>query len=213
MADDMQSGYLDHLPAAFREHDFLGRFLLAFEALLSQAPEAELSRAVEEVIDRIDAFFRPLEAPAEFLPWLAGWVALSLRADLDEPDQRAFIARVAPLYRWRGTKRGLEELIRVYTQLAPTIHDSVAPLQIGVHSSVGTDTVLGGGPPRFFRVTVRLGAPHPEERRRMQRVIEAIIDAEKPAHTYYALNVETPAMQIGEFSTVGVDTLLSPVSR
>ena len=39
----------------------------------------------------------------------------------------------------------------------------------------------------------------------------AIHSMEKPAHTYYALDVETPAFQIGIHSTVGIDTLLSPV--
>jgi hypothetical protein len=33
---------------------------------------------------------------------------------------------------------------------------------------------------------------------------------EKPAHTYYTLEVVVPAFQIGVQSTVGVDTLLGP---
>ena len=42
----------------------------------------------------------------------------------------------------------------------------------------------------------------------MQEVVTAIIDMEKPAHTFYVLDVVTPIFQIGVHSTIGVDTLL-----
>jgi hypothetical protein len=41
-------------------------------------------------------------------------------------------------------------------------------------------------------------------------VVTAILDMEKPAHTYYALEVETPTLQLGVHSTISVDTLLGP---
>ena len=43
---------------------------------------------------------------------------------------------------------------------------------------------------------------HHEER------IAALIDLEKPAHTFYDLDLQFPTMQIGVTSTIGVDTLL-----
>ena len=40
----------------------------------------------------------------------------------------------------------------------------------------------------------------------------AIIDQEKPAHTFYAFRFrDVPTMQIGVHSTVGVDTVLGSV--
>ncbi len=50
--------------------------------------------------------------------------------------------------------------------------------------------------------------PDPIAMEHKQRVARAIIDQEKPAHTYYDLEVEVPTMQIGVYSTVGVNTLL-----
>ena len=47
-----------------------------------------------------------LKAPTDFLPWLAGGWRPSLREDWDRATKRAFISRIAPLYRRRGTDVG-----------------------------------------------------------------------------------------------------------
>ena len=60
---------------------------------------------------------------AEFLPWLAGWVTLSLRADWDEATQRSFIQQIVPLYRLRGTATGLERMLELYTGQPVEIDD------------------------------------------------------------------------------------------
>jgi phage tail-like protein len=227
------SKYLDYLPAIYqqdvepRHPKSLGRLLLAFEHMLTGLGDSS-EPGLEEILDGIaDSLTRAVRlaglhryfdpgpnlpdnerAPKEFLEWLAGWVALTLRGDLDELRQRDFIARVASLYRQRGTRRGLEKIIGIYTRLAATINEVDTPLQIGVRSRIGTDTTLDGGAPHFFRVLIRLTTPNPEEIRRYREVVTAIIEIEKPAHTYYVLDAETPMLQIGVHSRVGVDTLL-----
>lgn len=227
------SSYVRYLPAIYQqdngidEVNFLGRFLLAFEQVLTglgKVEEPGLEEILGGIVDPasgerrlagIHRYFAPgpnlpdqERAPAEFLEWLAGWVALSLRADLDELRQRDYIARAVSLYRLRGTKQGLEESVRIYTRLAPTIDELSTPFQIGVHSTIGVDTLLDGGGPYFFRVLIRLPAPDPEQIRQQREVATAIINMEKPAYSYYALEVETPTMQIGVHSTIGVDTIL-----
>lgn len=202
MTNDKQvSSYLDYLPAIFRQDAFLGCFLLAFEKTLS---------SLEEQLDGIHHYFDPGKTSVEFLEWLSGWVALSLRADLNDDQRRDFIAKAVPLYHLRGTNPGLETLIQIYTALPPVIDEFNTSFQIGVHSTIGVDTVLDGGAPHFFKVTIRLATPDPGERKRMQEVVTAIIDMEKPAHTRYKLEVVTPVLQIGVHSTIGVDTLLGP---
>lgn len=238
-ANDQRPGqasrYLDYLPAVYQQDalpgqpNFLGRFLLAFEQVLTGLGEVN-APGIEEILDGIvdpvsgdlrlagvQRYFEPgpnlpdhERVPAEFLEWLSGWVALTLRADLDELRQREFIAKAVWLYSLRGTKQGLEEVIRIYTRLGATINELATPFQIGDHSTVGVDTLLDGGAPHFFKVTIRLPAPDAEQRRQMEEIATAIIDMEKPAHTHYKLDVETPTMQIGVHSTVGVDTLLGP---
>jgi phage tail-like protein len=227
------SGYLDHLPAVFREGGeggepgFLGRFLLAFEHLLTGVGDAD-EPGLDELLDRVADHFDPERAPAGFLDWLAGWVALTLRGDLeagvlgDDGEEaraarerralaRALVAHAVPLYRLRGTKRGLEELVRRLTGgLSPTIDEMAGSFRLGVSSTIGADTVLGGGAPHFFHVLLRLPHPDPLARRRVEALVRAIVDVEKPAHTRYRLDVLTPAMRIGVYSRIGVDTLLVP---
>jgi phage tail-like protein len=230
------SSYLRWLPAVYQEEaeggqpSFLGRFLLAFEQLLTglgDRDEPGLAETLEGIVEvgtgnrlmaGIQRYFDPgqppfaqkdLQAPAAFLEWLAGWVALTFQADLDEMRRRDFIARVVPLYQFRGTKRGLQELVGIYTQTPVTIEELNTAFQIGVHSTIGVDTGLGGGPPFLFQVRLTLATPDPHLLRRMEEVARAIIDMEKPAHTYYVLDLDTPSMQIGVHSTIGMDTLLA----
>ena len=227
------SSYLDHLPAVLREPPpgaaapFLGRFLLAFEHLLTGLGDPA-APGLDEMLDGVHEHFDPRIAPTPFLGWLAGWVALTLRGDLDtlattaggddarlagqrREMARTLIAGAVPLYRLRGTRRGLEELIRLYTGgLSPTITEMTASFQVGVSSHIGEDTLLDGGAPYFFHVLLRVPRPDPDTRRRYAELARAILDLEKPAHTRYQLDVFTPAMQIGVQSRVGVDTLLVP---
>lgn len=180
------SRYLDYLPAVFRQDappggtNWLGRFLLGFEAVLTGAGDPG-APGLEETLDGIrdvgagslrgvERLFDPgpglpagQRAPAEFLDWLSGWVALSLRADIDEERQRVVIANAVRLYRLRGTKAGLEEIVSLYTTLGASIAEATPPLQIGVHSTVGFDTAIDGGPPTTS--ASRSGSRPPDQRR------------------------------------------------
>ena len=214
------SSLLDNLPAVLQEDrtagapNFLSRFLLAFEHLLLGLGDVS-EPGIEETIARIYRYFEPgaaladgERAPPEFLRWLAGWVALTLREDWDEPRQRDLIAKAAQLYRLRGTKSGVEEFLRIYTLMGIRIDELSTPFQIGVHSTIGKDTILDGGAPFFFRVHVLLPDPDPAQIKAQSAVAHAIVNLQKPAHTYYTLTVETPTFQVGVHSTVGIDTLL-----
>lgn len=229
------STYLDHLPAVFREEaggDWPGLpgFLLAFEHVLTGVGDPA-EPGLDELLDRVPAYLDPERTPAPFLDWLGGWVGLTLRADLEtaalglegeaaraaaerRERARALVAGAVPLYRLRGTRRGLEELVRILTGgLSPTIDEMAATFQVGVSSTVGRDTLLGGGAPHFFHVLLRLPQPGPAARRRVEELVRAILDVEKPAHTRYRLDVLTPAMQLGVHSRIGVDTLLVPAGN
>jgi phage tail-like protein len=202
-----RSSYLDHLPAAFREADaasgFLGRFLLGFEQVLHGLGAAAVAGhppGLAEQIDDVARHLDPARAPAEFLDWLAGWVALSLAEDWTEDERRRFIARAVPSYQYRGTARGLRELLLAYTGDLPVTIYEFAEI------------------PHYFQVELTLGLslrdPDFEARKqRRLRTAMAIVDEQKPAHTFYALRFrDVPTMQIGVHSTVGVDTVLGTVT-
>jgi phage tail-like protein len=211
MADDVTtrpSGMLEYLPEIYADGDFLGQYLAAFERILLRNADAGGERGLEQKIEEVADYFDPLRTPSEFLEWLSGWVALSLRANLDEFRQREFIRNAVRLYHLRGTKKGLEESVSIYTRLGASITETAEPFQLEKRSRVGVNTMLEGGAPFVFRVLINLSTTDPAEIKRQSDVVTAILSVEKPSHTQFVLEVETPTMQIEDHSQVEVDTLL-----
>lgn len=204
---DRASGYLAYLPALYQEVDGaagggLGRLLLAFEQIFTglgaEAPEktppgmAELLGGIERYLTPGPELADELRAPAEFLPWLAGWFALTLEPDWDEAERRRFIGRIVSLYRMRGTRPGLIALLRAYT--------NDQPVEIIEFAAV----------PHYFQVRMTVDTRDPVLFGRKQRVARQIIEREKPAHTYFALDFTgIRTMQLGGVTAqVGVNTFL-----
>jgi phage tail-like protein len=160
-----RSSYLKFLPAIYSGDDFLGRFLLIFESILSP---------IDRTIDNLHFYFDAAMAPAEFLPWLASWLGLVLDERWPEAQRRALIRAAVDLYQWRGTRRGLADFLQLYTGHAPEI----------VEPGVGRQRV---GAEEAFRFIVRLRVPDPSAIDR--GLVEAIIIVEKPAHAGYALEI------------------------
>ena len=201
---------------------FLHYFLLAFEQVLLHRPgqgagrfvaeassSAESIPSLEEEIDSLHVLFNPLETPEEFLTWLASWAALSFRPELTLPRRRRLLARIIPLYRLRGTKKYLEELLTLHLDARPSVDDAELPrLQVGLHSTIGQDTYLGGGPPHFFRVRLAFPEKNWPAVGLQRQLARNVIDLAKPAHTDYELEVVWPRMQVGVHCSVGFDTIL-----
>lgn len=171
-----------YLPAIYRDDPLLGRYLWAFEQVLL---------GLEQTIGGLATLFDPATTRDDFLPWLSTWVAFTLRSDLDETQQRAFLAQIVPLYRRRGTTANLQNLLSIFTRGTPTIDEASATQ-----------------PPHHFTITMRLPRTAPDVFNRQSSIARALIDLEKPAHTSYDLDLEFPTMQIQVASTIGVDTLL-----
>lgn len=188
-----------HEGAAPQEPSSVSRLLKIVENLFGH---------FEANLDTISDYFDPLKTDNDFLPWMASWVSLVLRTDWTEDQQRKVLAQIIPLYRKRGTKEGLEEYLRIYAGPGVTIKDEIAPLQVGVSSKVGVDTVVGGLPPYFFIVNVAFDEPAPDKLKQRGKAVEAVLVIEKPAHTFYKLNFQGPTLQVGVKSTIGKDTLI-----
>lgn len=212
---ETKSEYLKYLPASFAADPFIGRFLLAFQQILSglEGAESEPKRGLQEIIAGIANIFSPNNeppdnTPLEFLPWLASWVALSLRNDWTEEEQRKFLAEIVPLYRERGTAKNLAELLAIYTGLNPppeVIEPKDTPFQIrpfiitndkGEGLQIGVNTRIGGTVPHYFRVSVTINEPDPTALGRQSQIVVALIELQKPVHTVYDLDIFYVTMQI-----------------
>jgi phage tail-like protein len=191
---ELNSQYIRYLPPIFQESEFLDGYLLAFEKIFTQAALSDDWLALETKIAQSDRYIRPLrsndvprQTPANFLAWLAGWVALSLRDDWPEETQRRFIREIVPLYRLRGTKKGLECMLKIY------LGDNV-PIQIydrNVENEFAFDP-----PPHFFQVRIDVNTQDTTIIRQIQQIAQAIIEQEKPAHTFYGMQIRMPTMRL-----------------
>jgi hypothetical protein len=52
-----------------------------------------------------------------FLPWLASWLDFTLDERIQVTRRRIFLRRAVELFKWRGTERGLAEMIKTLTGL------------------------------------------------------------------------------------------------
>jgi phage tail-like protein len=172
----------------------------------------------------------------DYLAWFAGWTNLVLSDDWSYEQQRAILARILPIYRKRGTREGLAEYLKIYAGEGIAIEDdrppiqigqlassqvgvnmiiggfppATLPLEVGVVSEVGGNAVIDGFPPYFFMVRAAVPDSGPKALARKRKAITAVLELEKPAHTWYRLTVRGPTFKVGDkaTATVGVNTII-----
>jgi len=180
VAEDTRSSYLKHLPAFYSADDFMGRFLMVFEDILTP---------IERMVDNIDLYLSPSMMPEDLLPWIASWLDLVLDENWPVAKRRRLVSAAVELYRWRGTRRGLREYLSVYTGVDPIITEHMGGLSLDGQARLGQNTILGEGYDHCFTVTLEVDDPSTIDIGR----VKAIIETEKPAHTAYTLRLVTKA--------------------
>lgn len=230
-----QAGETDQ---AAKPDDFLNGLLLAIEQILGGDTAASVppgvadgdpaALSIEALINLVPTLVAPLPSyeagretpatPADFLPWLAAWVALDLGDGWSEATRRYLIGRVVPLYRRRGTCAGLAKTLETYAsglllEPAPalqrprsgalvraTVRDFARPLELGAISTLGVDAMVGSGPANYFVAQVDLRHPNPQRYATLWRTINAVIDAHRPAQSYYDAYLTVPTFTLGTAS-------------
>lgn len=216
MSEVAKSTWLSYLPADLRADPILGGFLLSFERLLSGRVGlwAETGYAgdplpslpgIEEKLAAVGSIFTPHpgqadaeRTPVDFLPWLANLVSAPQREEFDDETRRRFIRAALPSYRKRGTKQGLKETLGRYLG---------SPDDVIVYEFEAE--------PHFFQVEVVVRQKGALALARIDRVVRALTDVVRPAHTWYSVRYLVPTMQIVDNPTadnpgilIGVNTLL-----
>jgi phage tail-like protein len=225
--------YLRYLPAIYRPETadarFLDRWLANFEGMYTN---------LEDKIDQFAMLLDPRIAPQETLEWLASWLSIVFEPAWSERRRRFFIEHTSMLYQWRGTLPGVEMALRMYLDDEEQLDDSLFSLtclgqgriRIVEHFLIReTGGLLYGDPtspntkltPKqaAHRFTVLL--PHdftkqqqfdPASVENQLRMVERIIDMEKPAHTEPTLKRYWDLFRVGE-ARLALDTQLGNSSR
>src|SRR5579875_802012 len=162
------------MPAIYQEDEFTMRWTGGLDDVLAPVISA---------LDCLGAYVDPLLAPADFLPWLAGWFGAVLDENWPPGRQREAIARSAELYRQRGTVAGLRALLELATggevEIADSGGTSWSPLP-------GTELPGEDAP----RVAVRVTVSDPAQVD--VAALDELLTTVKPAHVIHKLEVTGP---------------------
>jgi phage tail-like protein len=232
-----KSEYLQYLPQVLRGSDesapgFLNGYLKVFEALLSGRDDVPTTPHVDSLDGIIDAFpnrldpgLTPIDAAAPgkpprsaFLDYLARWVALSFDQNWELDKKREWLKRIVPLYKRRGTRAGISEYLAMFVGHQARVEELPGGFIVGSkpNATVGLNSFIAGAPAHFFRVRINYGFPPDpfsiDAWKNLRRGTRAIVDLEKPAHTYYTLHARTPGIIVGG-AVYGGSKSLNPLAK
>jgi len=194
--------YLRYLPATYQEDlvskDFLERFLSLFETFLG---------GLEAKNEDVPKLFDTKATPKEFLFWLSTWLGAVWDENWEEKKWREFLSRAVELYKKRGTREGLEELIEIYSGNKPII---VENFQLRCVENEDVKSILEKlfVTPKPYSFCVLL-KPAQEEIESKLKTIKRIIELEKPAHTNAGVVVLQPWIYLDMHTYLGINTYLS----
>jgi phage tail-like protein len=126
----------------------------------------DLLGPVEQLIAHFDLLLDPATAPVGFLPILNDWLGEIVDERWSPEIQRELLKAASELFQARGTRAGLERYLRIVCQdCEPEIQENA------------------DGPHTFRVILHAQGGP--VER----RMVERIIEANRPAHTSYTIEI------------------------
>jgi phage tail-like protein len=173
-----RSRLIDFLPRHYHTDEFLGRFLLIFQAALD---------AIEQSIDNTHLLLDPGLTPPELLEWLGSWLDLDLSAVTDVQTRRTLIERAVELYRWKGTRRGLRSELALRLNVSSLIVENFDGLRLGHDAALGVNTQLGRR--LDSSIVVTLGLPATNDDDEVLDKAAELIDATRPASSAYVVRL------------------------
>jgi phage tail-like protein len=162
---------------------------------------------MEEDINYISNYFEPGIVPREFLEWLAGCVGIDNVKIWDEARLRRLISNAYKIFRERGTRQGISDIVEYYTGETPIIIEYFQYCDFMKDKEVGEILrKLYGNNPYEFNVFVRQEVVPDME---SSLTLSSILEWQKPAHTEARLVVLKPNICLNSYSFLGMNTFLT----
>jgi phage tail-like protein len=212
-----RQSYLRHMPELYQQDGdsaaFLEQFLSVFETSFTE---------IQAELEDITQYFDPAGTPSESLAWIEDWLAADEYRDWPESARREYLARAPELYKLRGTRAGLREIIELYLRHATdgTVDepgaagsdDTVTGHRLFFLDRSDLEAVRGPTAVEAFesllpneRSLALFCGPFESESHR--EAIETIVATEKPAH------IDATVHTLDEEFVLGRDTLLGLNSK
>ncbi|MBM7868037.1 hypothetical protein GTO89_14810 [Heliobacterium gestii] len=191
-----------YLPAIYQEDresgDFLARFLSLFDTLLEE---------VQENIKHSPRILDGQVAAGDHLRWLAGWLGIGARQGWTDGQIRQVMARAPQMYRYRGTRRVVEDMLEIFTGARPLIVEyfQYKPMLESVTFQRLFLRLYSDNPYCFCVILKGWELPSDQERAMAQQ----IIDEQKPAFTEAKLILLERWMILGSHTYLGINSYLS----
>ena len=193
--------WIDRLPRIYRssekENGFLERYLGIFQTLYEE---------IENEIDRIADRFDPESAESGFLQWLAEWLDISDCSVWEEEKLRKLLLSALRLYRSRGTKESVSEVVELYTGEKPFIVENFQLLQqTGEPVDDRAQTSMYGNDPYKVFVLVRSDVIKSNaDKDALWRIIRGMM----PLTVNFELKILEPYVFLDQYSYLGVNSNL-----
>ena len=190
-----------YLPELYQSNgtgnSFTDRFLGVFQSLYSD---------LDEEIGDVARCFDPDVAGGEYLEWLAGWLDVEDGYLWPEEKLRALVRRGMELYRIRGTRRSMVEMVKLYTGREPWVveYSQVEPFFTDLGRASLLRELYGESPYMVTLILDGSALDSPEAHKALLR----IIDNAKPAWVEVNLVVLTPYLFLDRYSYLGVNSTL-----
>lgn len=108
--------FINYLPQIYRggvdKNTFLARYLSIFQSIYVD---------FEDEIDNIPVIFDPEKTDPVFLEWLTQWFSVENSYIWGEEKLRKLLKRVISIYKKKGTKKALSDMIETYIGIRPII--------------------------------------------------------------------------------------------
>lgn len=196
---------ISYLPAVYQEdagsRDFLERYLSLFSTLYD---------SVEEQIDGMARHLDRERAGGAQLRWLASWLGLDVDDNWTDEWVRRLIRAAPELYRYRGTKRGIEKAVEIFTGMTPIVVEAFQYKSLRERADLRwlVDRLYGEDPFSFTVLLHQDQAPTEKEK----TLLRQIVDDFKPAYTEAKLVWLQPWMYLDLYTYLGMNTVLTEPS-
>ena len=193
--------WLSYLPEVYQADpagcSFTERFLGIFQSLYTD---------LDEDIRQVARYFDPDVVGGEYLEWLAGWLDVEDGYLWPEEKLRTLVRRGMELYRIRGSRRYVVEMVKLYTGQEPWVveYSQVEPFLTDTGRAALLRELYGQSP---YMVTMILDGSALESTDAYKALLR-IIDNAKPAWVEVNLVVLTPYLFLDKYSYLGINSTL-----
>lgn len=196
---------LSYLPAVYQEDEssrgFLARYLSLFGTLFD---------SLEEQIDNMGMQFDRERVQGQQLRWLGSWLGLESDEHWSDEWVRRLIRAAPELYRYRGTRIGMEKLVETVTGTPPIIIEPFQFKAMRENSELRwlTDRLYSDDPHTFTILLNQSQLLSDKER----VLLRGLVEEHKPAFTEVKLVWLQPWMYLDLHTYLGINTVLAEPS-